>query len=265
MRLASERSGRILAARLFTQENPGAPRLFEPGFARAARPAVPLGAGFPVRPEPDAPWWDALAPPGFHARHGRRALGLALALVGLVPGLCLALPIALVTACEHGPALVLFRQQRVGWRGRSFCMLKFRTLHAGEDDAPADARASGFGRFLRRTHLDELPQLLNVLRGDMDVVGPRPETLALDAWARAHVAGFHLRNVVRPGLTGLAQVTQGYAEPDVRAYEEKLLLDRRYLARATLGTDVAILVRTVGWVLRGRGGRVQRDVLQRAR
>ncbi|MEQ1895488.1 MAG: sugar transferase [Planctomycetota bacterium] len=238
---------------MFTQENSGARPAFETASGPHLEAAAPARAGCPARPEPDSPLWDALAPRGFHARHGRRVLACGLALASLLPAACLSLPIALVTAWEHGPAHVLFRQERVGWRGRSFRMLKFRTLRAGEDDTPADARASRFGRFLRRTHLDELPQLVNVLRGEMDLVGPRPETLAIDAWARAHVPGFYLRNVVRPGLSGLAQVTQGYAEPEVSAYEEKLRLDRRYLERPTLAADVALLARTLAWVLRARG------------
>lgn len=212
-----------------------------------------------TRPPPGDPAWEALQPRGFHACHGRRWLGLGLVLAGLLPALVLALPIALVGALEHGPRAVFFLQARVGWRGRTFRMLKFRTLRAAEEDAPADRRASAFGRFLRRTHLDELPQLLNVLRGDMDLVGPRPESVAIDAWARAHLPGFHRRNAVRPGLTGLAQVTQGYAEPEPQAYAEKLALDLRSLERIHLAGDLALLARTLVWVGLGRGARARRE------
>lgn len=202
------------------------------------------------RPAPEDPAWEALRPRSFPARHGRRWLGLALALLGLPLALLVALPIALLNACEHGPRGVFFAQERVGWRGRSFRMLKFRTLRSGADGASM----SPLARFLRRTHLDELPQLLNVLRGDMNLVGPRPETVAIDAWARSHVPGFHRRNAVRPGMTGLAQLTQGYAEPEPGAYAEKLALDLRYLEEVTLVGDLVLLARTGPWVLRGRGG-----------
>jgi len=205
------------------------------------------------RPPPEAPAWEALAPRGFHARHGRRWLGLGLTLLGLPAALLLALPIAACVALEHGPRGVLFSQLRVGWRGRSFRLLKFRTLRAGSEQEGASA----LGRFLRRTHLDELPQLVNVLGGHMDLVGPRPETIAIDAWARAHVPGFHRRNATRPGLTGLAQLTQGYAEPQPESYAEKLALDLRSLERVTLRGDLALLARTLPWVLAGRGARLR--------
>jgi lipopolysaccharide/colanic/teichoic acid biosynthesis glycosyltransferase len=248
---------------LLAEETPGGPNAFAETPPVARRTSTLPRTNWPARPEPDSPLWDALAPRGFYVRHARRWLALGIAWAGLVPAACVALPVALVTAWEHGYGKILFRQDRVGWRGRTFRMLKFRTLRAGEDDAPADARASRFGRFLRCTHLDELPQLVNVLRGEMDLVGPRPEALALDAWARAHVPGFHVRNALRPGLTGLAQVTQGYAEANVPDYEEKLRLDRSYLARPTFAADVRILVRTLGWVLRRRGGQaLDRAVLR---
>lgn len=211
------------------------------------------------RPAPEDPAWDALLPPGGYARHGRRLFGLALTLLGLAPALLVAVPVALLCALEHGPRGVLFTQPRVGRRGRTFRLLKFRTLSTGA----REGRPSRLGRWLRRTHQDELPQLVNVLRGDMDLVGPRPETVAIDAWARAHLAGFHRRNAVRPGLTGLAQITQGYAEPEVEAYAEKLALDLRSLERVTLRGDLALLARTVPWVLLGRGARVRpRDELR---
>jgi len=204
-----------------------------------------------TRPDPLDPAWEALAPQGFHARCGRRALGLLLTLLGLPLAVLIALPLVLLCALEHGPRGVLFTQLRVGWRGRTFRLLKFRTLRAGAEEA----RASRLGRFLRRTHLDELPQLFNVLRGDMDLIGPRPETIAIDAWARAHVPGFHRRNAVRPGLTGLAQLTQGYAAPEARAYARKLALDLCSLQQVTPWSDLGLLARTVPWMLSGRGAR----------
>ena len=113
--------------------------------------------------------------------------------------------------------------------------------------------ASRLGRFLRSSHLDELPQLLNVLRGEMSFIGPRPEMVEVEEWACANVPGFLERMVIKPGITGLAQVTQGYTPRDVEAYRRKLAVNRAYLRRYGLRTDLAILARTAVWMLRGRG------------
>jgi len=201
--------------------------------------------------------WELLAPPGAYARHLRTPL-LLLASLSLVPlALLLALPIACANLWIHGSLRrVLFAQLRVGWRGRVFVLYKFRTLL----DRPGDdhARVTRFGRFLRNTHLDELPQLWNVLRGDMCLIGPRPEMLPTERWAARNVPGFSERLCLRPGLTGYAQITQGYTDDgDLSAYREKLRLNRRYREELSLGLDCAILVRTVSWMLRGRGWRVR--------
>jgi len=134
--------------------------------------------------------------------------------------------------------------------------LKFRTMVDGAGDDRE--RVTRFGRFLRNTHLDELPQFWNVLRGDMCLVGPRPEMLATERWAAEHCPEFAERLVLRPGLTGLAQVTQGYTrEGDVRAYREKVAWNLRYRERLSLTGDCAILMRTALWMLRGRGWRAR--------
>jgi lipopolysaccharide/colanic/teichoic acid biosynthesis glycosyltransferase len=118
------------------------------------------------------------------------------------------------------------------------------------------ARVTRFGRFLRNTHLDELPQLWNVLRGDMSLIGPRPEMLATERWAAERCPGFVERLCLKPGLTGFAQITQGYTDQgDAAAYRAKLALNRRYRDELSFTTDCAILVRTVAWMLRARGWR----------
>ncbi len=199
--------------------------------------------------------WQRLAPRGTYARLVRSPFLLAATLVLVLPAVCLALPIALVTACVHGgPRKVLFAQRRVGWRGRPFVLYKFRTLL----DQPGDdhARATRFGRFLRNTHLDELPQLWNVLAGDMSLIGPRPEMLSTERWAARHCPQFRERLVLKPGLTGYAQVTQGYTDHgDAEAYRTKLELNRRYGRELGWRLDCAILLRTALWMLRGRGWR----------
>ncbi|MEW6071327.1 MAG: sugar transferase [Planctomycetota bacterium] len=237
--------------------------------ALAVSPTAPAG----VRPRgPAAPHardqaqLEAAAPPppsSWYPRRGKRWLDLvALALAApLVAGPLVALAIA-VLAVYRDPRRVLFAQRRAGWRGCEFVLYKFRTMReapAGEMESwrqGADGeRVTRLGRFLRRTHLDELPQLYNVLRGDMHLVGPRPEMIEVEEWAREHVPGFAARLAIRPGITGLAQVTQGYAACDVAAYRRKLLLDRRYLARVSIGLDLRIALATLFWMLRGRGAR----------
>ena len=238
----------------------------------AARRALRAGAFAAARDggaRAEAPIdWEALAPRSAYARYGRPLLRWTL-LVGLVPpALLLALPLALANALQFGPRRVLFRQRRVGLHGRVFRILKFRTMHGSDEDCDAwracedEARVTRFGRFLRNTHLDELPQLVNILRGEMDFIGPRPEMVAIDAWARTRIPRFHVRCAVRPGVTGLAQVTQGYAPREVRAYRRKLLLDRQALARTSLALDLEVLARTALWMMRGRGWRPPRVELE---
>jgi lipopolysaccharide/colanic/teichoic acid biosynthesis glycosyltransferase len=179
----------------------------------------------------------------------------ALACLCLPAALALALPIALVNAVLHGSvARVLFAQPRVGRRGRVFVLYKFRTMRdgAGQDRE----RVTRFGRFLRNTHLDELPQLWNVLRGEMALIGPRPEMVSTELWAARRCPGFSERLALRPGITGLAQITQGYAQDgDLVAYRAKLELNRRYGATLSFAGDCRILLGTLVWMLRGRGWR----------
>jgi lipopolysaccharide/colanic/teichoic acid biosynthesis glycosyltransferase len=185
-------------------------------------------------------------------------LGSALGLLACSPLMAL---IALAVR-RQSPGAVLFRQARVGRDGRVFAMLKFRTMVADAEQQRAallassrdpnwlfldeDPRITPVGRLLRRTSLDELPQLFNVLRGDMSLVGPRPLVPAEDArvrdWARR-------RCEVAPGMTGLWQVSGRTSIP----FEDMLLLDARYVATWSLRRDVQILVRTIPVVLSGNG------------
>ena len=151
---------------------------------------------------------------------------------------------------------VLFSQERVGLAGRLFRIHKFRTMRqtAGPAiTAGGDPRITRVGAFLRRTKLDEMPQLWNILCGEMDFIGPRPEMVEIHAWACEHVPAFAERTAVLPGVTGLAQVIQGYASRDEAQYRRKLALDRRYIERRSLRLDLEILLRTALWMARGRG------------
>ena len=189
---------------------------------------------------------------------GKRALDVAASVV-LLGGLVVVGPlvVAAVRLTSRGPAL--YRQERLGLGGVPFSMFKFRTMR--HSDAPEEARwatendprVTPVGRLLRKTRLDELPQVLNILRGEMSLVGPRPEQPAIAARLAAAIPGYARRLAVRPGLTGWAQVHHGYDQTldDVRI---KLRYDLDYVARASVGFDLRILVRTVRVVL-GMHGR----------
>jgi lipopolysaccharide/colanic/teichoic acid biosynthesis glycosyltransferase len=196
------------------------------------------------------------------ALEAKYLVGRCAALVALV--VLLPVLIALVLAVRftsRGP--VLFRQQRVGEGGATFSMLKFRSMRiAAPRDAgfvpPAGAapggvegvdRRTAVGRFIRRTSLDELPQLWNVVRGDMCLVGPRPERPEHVARFSGEVAGYAARHRVRVGLTGLAQVEGSRGAASCIATRAEL--DNAYIESWSLGLDVKILGRTVGAVLRG--------------
>jgi lipopolysaccharide/colanic/teichoic acid biosynthesis glycosyltransferase len=194
-------------------------------------------------------------------RVAKRGIDVAVAALGLVLLAPLLLGLALAV-WAGSPGAPLFRQRRVGRGGREFLMWKFRTMVAGAEQRRAelvpssrendwlnlerDPRVTGIGRLLRRTSLDELPQLLNVLCGDMSLVGPRPlpvvEHASLPDWSEP-------RLTVRPGITGLWQVMGRTCIP----FQEMLRLDCRYVRELSWRSDLAILVRTVPCVLSGRG------------
>lgn len=161
----------------------------------------------------------------------------------------------LIRLDSRGP--VLFRQERVGLGGKNFVCLKFRSMqHDPEADfvqaTAGDSRITRVGRFLRKTNLDELPQFINVLRGEMSVVGPRPHVPELDADFAHKIPGYKKRIAVRPGVTGLAQVSG--ARGETRSVQEMALrvrLDQTYLRRCSLLADLNIIARTVVCVLRG--------------
>lgn len=200
-------------------------------MARSVGPEDPLS-----QPEPH---------PTFYARRGKRVLDAALGSALLL----LTAPIQLVVAAAVRRKLgkpVLFRQQRPGLHGEPFEMMKFRTMtvehDAGGNRIPDAQRTTPFGQFLRSTSLDELPELVNVVRGDLSLVGPRPLLMKyLDRYSPRQ----HRRHEVRPGVTGLAQVSGRNA----LSWEEKFELDVQYVENVSLGLDLSILARTVWKVL----------------
>lgn len=172
---------------------------------------------------------------------------LLAALVALVAASPVMLVVAVIVRCALGSP-VLFRQERAGKRGRSFTMVKFRTMTDARDPEgrllPDSERTSTTGRFLRRTRLDELPELWNVARGEMAFIGPRP--LLLETIVGAGSCG-RLRGLVLPGLTGWAQVNGNASLSN----DEKIGLDLWYIRNRSLSLDLRILVKTVAVVVRG--------------
>lgn len=187
----------------------------------------------------------------------KRGVDVALASIGLVVAAVPMGAIALAVRSKMGKP-VLFRQARPGRHGQVFTLVKFRTMrplkNAAEDD---HARLSGLGRALRASSLDELPELVNVLRGEMSLVGPRP--LLVD-YLSLYTPEQARRHDVRPGLTGLAQVSGRNAT----TWEDRLALDVWYVDNRTLRLDLQIMARTVGQVL-GRRGISQDDHTTMAR
>jgi lipopolysaccharide/colanic/teichoic acid biosynthesis glycosyltransferase len=183
-----------------------------------------------------------------------------LALPLLLPVL---LSIALLVRLDsRGP--VLFRQQRMGFRGQVFTMYKFRTMH--QQEAPpedpklaamtrdGDNRVTRIGRFLRRYRLDELPQALNILKGEMSWIGPRPEAVPLSQWYESELPFYRYRHIVRPGITGWAQVKQGHVA-EVDEVLSKLHYDFYYIKNFSFWLDVLIVAGTARTVFNGFGAR----------
>ena len=187
----------------------------------------------------------------------RRVIELAFTAL-LLPVL---LPVLLIVAAIvrlDSPGPVFFVQTRIGRRGQPFRMIKFRTMFHGAGGpsftAAVDPRVTRVGGFLRQCRLDELPQLFNILRGDMSWVGPRPEAASLEQGYVRDIEHFALRGIVRPGVTGWAQINQGYAHaPD--EMRSKLEYDLYYLKHCSLWLDLVIVLRTFAVVFRGTGAR----------
>ncbi len=178
------------------------------------------------------------------------------------------LPICLVAAIAirlDSPGPALFRQSRMGYRGHEFTVFKFRTMrvngngHANGrgpvDDLITradDNRITRVGRFLRFTRIDELPQLINVLRGEMSLIGPRPEATGLSDWYQAEVPFYRYRHIVKPGITGWAQVNQGHVA-GVDDIKMKLQYDFYYIRNFSIWLDILIVMKTIKTMLTGYG------------
>lgn len=183
-------------------------------------------------------------------------------IIGSITLLIVTIPITITTALltklvSHGP--VFFSQTRVGMQGKTFTIYKFRTMHIGAEKSGAqwasnnDDRIIPLGSFFRRTRIDELPQCWNILRGEMSIVGPRPERPEFTTSLSKDIPFYDLRHVVKPGLTGWAQVSYPYGASTEDALR-KLQYDLYYIKNYSLILDLNILLRTVSLTIR-RGGR----------
>jgi sugar transferase (PEP-CTERM system associated) len=204
---------------------------------------------------------DLLFCEGFRMKPSQQfLLRIASTLVAAI-GLILFLPlfpfvVLLVRLSSPGP--VLFRQERVGLNGKIFNVYKFRTMVQNAEAEGAqwaqknDPRVTRVGQFMRKTRLDEVPQLWNVLRGDMSFVGPRPERPEFVSWLAQELPFYEVRNMIRPGLTGWAQIRYGYGAT-LEQSREKLAYDLYYVKHQTLGLDLLIMFETIKTILRRRG------------
>ncbi len=204
---------------------------------------------------------DLLFCEGFRMKPSQQfLLRIASTLVAAI-GLILFLPIfpivvLLVRLSSPGP--IFFGQKRVGLNDRIFTVYKFRTMVVDAEADGAkwatknDPRVTRIGKFMRKTRLDEVPQLWNVLRGDMSFVGPRPERPEFVSWLSEQIPFYHVRTLIRPGLTGWAQIRYGYGATLAES-REKLAYDLYYVKHQTLGLDLLIMFETIKTILRRRG------------
>ena len=201
----------------------------------------------------DLPW---AAPFSVQAQLKRLADLLVAALLLLVTAPFIGLSALLIWLEDQGP--VFYSQQRSGWLGRPFTVLKLRTMEVQTSQAsalwtqPGDHRITKIGQFLRRLRIDELPQLLNVLNGEMSLIGPRPERPELEHDLEKHIPHYRKRHWMRPGLSGWAQVCAPYAST-IEDSDLKLSYDLYYLRHFSTWLDLVILFRTIKTVLKAGG------------
>jgi sugar transferase (PEP-CTERM system associated) len=198
---------------------------------------------------------------GFNVRASkqivRRIVSFTVAFIVLT--ICLPfIPFIVLAVRLSSPGPILFRQTRVGRRGRHFSVLKFRTMRQDAEDSGAvwatknDPRVTSIGRFMRQTRLDEIPQLWNVLRGEMGFVGPRPERPEFVQWLSSEIPFYDLRHLIRPGITGWAQVRYQYGAT-LEETRQKLEYDLYYIKHLSLGLDLLIMFETIKTIALRRG------------
>jgi len=201
--------------------------------------------------------------PGFHVRTALRLYKRVFSLVLGSLAIAVTSPImllALIAIRLDSPGPAIFRQKRVGENGKLFTVFKFRSMYEGSDKKHLrpveddDARITRVGKWLRRTRIDELPQLFNIVRGDMAFVGPRPFVPEQEEQCVASIPFYKERWLVKPGATGWAQINRGY-NVTLEDNREKLAYDLFYIKNVSLGLDLFIMFSTIKILLLGRGGR----------
>lgn len=193
----------------------------------------------------------------WYIRYGKRTFDISIAIFVIVFILSWMIPIVgcLIWLTSSGP--ILFRQKRTGREGQTFYCLKFRTMYHNPKAYFAqceknDSRVTPIGKFLRKTNLDEMPQFLNVLLGDMSIVGPRPHAIEHDDKYWFALPNYYVRYQVRPGITGLAQVRGARGETKALAkMKHRVQYDLLYVKRQSAGLDVKLCVMTLGAMIKG--------------
>lgn len=186
----------------------------------------------------------------------KRFLDIICALIGIVVSLPFIVVFSILIRIET-PGNPLFIQERVGFDGKKFLIYKLRSMYSDAEKNGAqwaeknDVRITNIGKIIRKTRIDELPQLFNVLKGDMSLIGPRPERYMFTEQFEKEIPGFKKRLAIKPGLTGLAQVNGGY---DLTP-QEKLELDIEYIEKQGYAIDLKILLKTVRICITGSGAR----------
>ncbi len=184
------------------------------------------------------------------------------------PALIVAFPVMLLAAIAiklDSPGPIFFRQERMGFRGKPFTVIKFRTMAHQPKPVTAnsikdfmtkenDTRITRIGQFLRRSRIDELPQLFNIMRGEMSFIGPRPEASALSDLYQKEIPYYRYRHVVKPGMSGWAQVTQGHVA-EVDEVREKLAFDFYYIKHFSVWLDALIVAKTIWTMATGFGSK----------
>jgi exopolysaccharide biosynthesis polyprenyl glycosylphosphotransferase len=187
----------------------------------------------------------------------RRLVSFIVSFIGLT--ICLPfIPFIILAVRLSSPGPIFFGQTRVGLFGRPFTVYKFRTMCQDAEAKGAvwatknDPRVTSLGRFMRKTRLDEIPQLWNVLRGEMAFVGPRPERPEFVQWLKKEIPFYELRHMIRPGITGWAQVRYQYGAT-LEETKQKLEYDLYYVKHLSLGLDLLIMFETVKTIVLRRG------------
>jgi sugar transferase (PEP-CTERM system associated) len=187
----------------------------------------------------------------------RRIVSITVSFIGLA--ICLPfIPFIILAVRLSSPGPIFYRQTRVGLRGRPFSVIKFRTMRQDAEEQGAvwatqnDPRVTSLGRFMRTTRLDEIPQLWNVLRGEMGFVGPRPERPEFVQWLAGEIPFYELRHMIRPGITGWAQVRYKYGA-SLEETKNKLEYDLYYVKHLSLGLDLLIMFETIKTIILRRG------------